>query len=564
MTLKAAFIAAFFALFFIVKPVYSQQIPDDIDLSQLESKEPESIPTDIVSADSYGGSFVGEPLNSANYYCEQAISRGLTNYYSVASATVTSQSSGGMAFQCAYWPNAQQNDGPYTQSGSVSLQLAPVRSCPPVAFPAFDFGYDENSDGEPDSCYRTSDIYGQEYDGEDPNTLDNQCKNLLMDSGNNLAQNTCYTTPSGMACEMKRNSGSDAGSHYDYYSGVGHNIFGCEESEYEPHDTSGMGSPNDGCVTMSGGIFCEANNSNHCNTELGGAVSCDEGCFYTEGGGIMCDASKFPDIGEGNSAFFDDYGKCSVVAGSSYKGACEELGGDWTDYEDFEETTCPPLSIAGSCSFGGVANPDVAGGCANCLDMGGVWSPSINQSNLLSDEAIGLDNVNATSTKTNEKIDTLELTTRKGNEALIATIKSGNERSEGQITDLTNIMRDSLKQLQDIKEEQEDNFTTNSYDSDKSLLNSLFDANAIAELQLKQTELKTEITNLITSINTEARALISISASGAGYQTRNVNFTYSSVDLSLSRLQQFFILLGGAVMFAALVYSFVIIMGPRK
>lgn len=557
-TLKAALMAAFFVSFLVFAEY------ETVDFSLFESHPPEDAVTDLVNGSSVGNSFNGELLKDPSYYCSAFIARGLTNYHSVKSVTNQSTTDSAISFTCWFWTDEEHSDY-YSQNHSVSADSQPFPQCPPTGFSEFTYGLDENGDGVPDKCFNPQDFLGDGLGEHDAAELENYCDNLLIDSGNNTAENTCYTSNAGVSCEMQvhRPEGETA-FNQAYYSGIGHKVLGCESSEYPEHDKAGIGNTDDGCVANHvGGVYCEANKNDHCNIVQGSEI-CDDGCYTGTDNKFMCDPEIHPDVGEGDSDYFDDSGSCSVVAGSAFKGACEELGGIWDTTTDYNEDKCSGNTITGVCSTGATM------GCYSCLDSGGTWSPvggsgSDGAAAGLDTTAIGLNNLISATESTNNKLDLVELSNRKLSQQIGSTIEGTSSRIEGKLSETNQILKDALGELKEINPEDESStFTVTSELSDNSLLNSLFDDAAIQAIKTEQETLKQELSTLIDSINNEARALVSISVTGTGYQARTTQFTYGSVDLTLSRLEQFFILIGGAVLFAALVYSFIIIMGSRN
>lgn len=428
-----------------------------------------------------------------------------------------------------------------------------VSSCPGDT-PEHVAPLDIDEDGQVDKCFNPADMDNYLIEQAENKSVDDFCKRLVLDSGNNSAGSMCYTAPSGVSCNVSRQSGSD----YSYYSGTGQNIEGCSQSTEPHYDDSGTGSESDGCFSSGGVNYCEANKNKHCSNVQGSEI-CDDGCLETQAG-FYCDAARHPDVGEGDSDYFDDKGTCSIVAGSTYRGACEELGGEWTKEGDYTNTSCPSTSISGTCSVG------TSGGCFACLDAGGTWEPDPNAP--LNNTEKGIQDVASLTQKTNDNLKTLELTNRKGNEALISTIKSTNDKILGELKVLSGKGSGGVgavvAKLDELKEEEKP-YTTTTDNNDRSLINGLFSEQKIAEVKASSEEIKTNLQTFITTSKAELSTLLTISApNSSGYQSRSVDIKGSSFDLSLNRFSQYFSLLAGPVMLICSVIALFIILGRNS
>ena len=374
-------------------------------------------------------------------------------------------------------------------------------------------------------CYNPEDIPTDEEDEE----KDNECKNFVLDSGSNTASDMCYTSPTGSkSCNIQKvttGSGPNTGT---YYQGVSAALGGCVTSEHPPYDDGGTGDAKDGCIYSEGINYCQANKAKHCSTTQGSEI-CDDGCIGV-GGELYCDSGKHPDVGEGDSNYFDDKGTCSVISASSSRGFCEDNDGEWDETSDYQDTSCP--AGAGTCSVA------VAGLCASCFDAGGNWTPD--PSALLSDEAkVGIEN-QALAKTGNNKLTQIEHGQRKTAEATQSTIKSGNAKVVAAIESLGQKL---------TEDEEKDSFTTTTGNVDKSAFKSMFGSSAQAAVKAEIVTLQTEYDTQLRSILAEAKTIFTVAVPAAvGYQARNIQLTYGSVDASLSRYSDFFKALSGPIM----------------
>ncbi len=375
-------------------------------------------------------------------------------------------------------------------------------------------------------CYNPDDVPTDEEDEE----KEKECKGLVLDSGNNTAPDMCYTSPTGSkSCNIQKvttGSGPNTGT---YYKGVSASLGGCVSSENPPYDDGGTGDAKDGCIYSDGVNYCAANKAKHCSTTQGSEI-CDDGCIGV-GNELYCDTSKHPDVGEGDSNYFDDKGTCSVISASSSRGFCEDNDGEWDETSDYQETSCP--AGAGTCSVA------VAGLCASCFDAGGNWTPD--PSALLSDEAkVGIEN-QALAKTGNNKLTQIEHGQRKTAEATQSTIKSGNAKVVAAIESLGEKL---------TEDEEKESFTTTTTSPDKSKINSLFDDASKAALQVEIEQIKTDISSFVTSARAEATSLITITVpSSTGYESRVLALSQGNFDLTLGRFDYFFKLLSGPIMF---------------
>ena len=387
-------------------------------------------------------------------------------------------------------------------------------------------------------CYNAAELEAQK-------DKDDECKNFVLDSGNNTAPDMCFTSESGSkSCNVQKVTTDGGGS---YYKGVSASVGGCISSEHPPYDDTGTGDKKDDCLYSEGVNYCQANRDKHCSTTVGVEI-CDDGCI-DDGTNLYCDTARHPDVGEGDSNYFDDNGTCSVISASSSRGFCEDNDGVWDETTDYQETSCP--AGAGTCS---VAVADL---CASCFDAGGTWTPD--PSALLSDEAkVGIEN-QALAKTGNNKLTQIEHGQRKTAEATQSTIKSGNAKVVAAIESL------GEKLSSGTSEEEKESFTTTTSTTDKSKINSLFNDASKATLQAEIETLKSDLTSQINLISAEANAMMSITVpSSTGYQTRNLTLTQGSFDMSLNRFSEFFKALAMPIMLICSIVAGFILLGGKN
>lgn len=560
-TSKAALLVAFFASFFTLS--VQAQSADPFVNGTITFKDPKIDTVWSVTCQSAGtsvpfGNEGGLPLEQVIIdSCGPVVESGVVEVYKsipnnvCGECNVTSSYSNGAVYLVVTHPDIGEiKKTNFSVSYSDELeQMAEI--CPPDEALNFSAQY-TTSDGSI-QCYDPAQYEQYLLDKAQNSSVDEFCSRLVLDSGNNSADAMCYTAPSGVSCDVFRQDGSD----YSYYIGAGQNIEGCAVSDDPPYDGAGTGDGSDGCFSSGGINYCEANKSQHC-TNVQGSEICDDGCLETQAG-FYCDAARHPDVGEGESDYFDDNGTCSIVAGSAYRGVCEELGGEWSKEGDYTESSCPPTSIAGSCSI------SVVGGCASCLDSGGEWTPDPNAD--LTNTEKGLQDIAALTQDTNNKLNTLELTNRKGNEALISTIKSGNDKLVSAVKGISSGGGGGsgaavVAKLDEIEEKKK--YTTTTQDKDKSKFNSMFDEAAIAKLNTEVEALQTELSTQINTIKGEASTLMSITVpSASGYTARNLSLTQGTFDISLSRFSSFFALLAAPILLGCSILAAFIILGGK-
>ena len=431
--------------------------------------------------------------------------------------------------------------------GNVGLGTELVKSCPPASHPYHTTGHDFNDDGEIDTCYHPNDIQAQLAEQNELDKNEDYCKGLVLDSGNNVSSTACYSAYNGASCSVSQVTVGDA----TYYKGTGNEVLGCGSSEDPPFDSSGTGDDKDGCLFSGGTNYCEANRDKHCSS-ISGTEICDDGCI-DDGANLYCDVAKHPDVGEGESDYFADNGTCSVIAASSSKGFCEEMGGTWDETAEYQETSCPVGT--GSCSV------PTAGHCSACFDAGGTWTPD--DVSTQTQETKAAVEIAALVKTGNEKLTQIEAGQRKTTEALISTTKSGNGKIVSALENLTKIVKDKPSGGGAAQEEREI-YTTTTSAIDKTAFNAVFDVASTAALKVANTAKELEIKNLKNSIIAEGKALFTISATGSGYEARNLTMSQGTFDLSLSRFSFFFALLAAPIMLIATVYAGLIILGGKR
>lgn len=539
----AAFIVAFFSSFFS----HSR----DIDFSGLDGKPPQVVSKYDCYSTINGTNKVGsstEPSGCASvlvarYPPDSIPSTGIGSVKNVkftqmgGFGNLTAQGTYSLCYQenvagsCIGWHDNQTISFGYAQASGTT------KACPPDAFPSFTFGRDVDNDDELDTCYHPNDIQARINEQNELSKNDDYCKSLVLDSGNNTSSNACYSAYNGASCSVSQVTVGDS----TYYKGIQNEPLGCGSSDDPAYDSSGTGDSKDSCLFSDGINYCEANRSKHCKN-VGGTEICDDGCIDS-GNAVFCDVTKHPDVGEGESDYFNDNGTCSVIAASSSKGFCKEMGGTWDETNDYSETSCPIGS--GSCSTG-------ASVCGACIDEGGVWTPDSNAQtdiNAINDVAQRVEDSNI-------KLSAIENSTRKSGEAIVSTVSSGNGKIVAAIEELTKITKD--------KEPEKETFTTTTGNIDKSKINSLFDASSKTALEAEITQLKIDTTTFINSAKAEAISLMTITVpNSTGYEARNLTLTHGTFDMSLSRFDYFFKLLAGPVMLLCSVFAGFILLGGK-
>lgn len=563
MTLRAAFIVAFFASFF----GYSQDAINPFKDGTIDLRDPKIEKHHKFNCNNGESSVIVQKSDDSATAAKTCHDKGnVTDYANrvhfqscgdKAPEKVTvyeSDAPDSFTYRTRYLYECPSGAGGFSYYSGfvVGAGTETTQVCPPDSHPTYVSQHSISEDFI--KCYDPADLQDFYDKLADENRADNNCSNLVLDSGNNSAATMCYSSPTGNSCNVEMVQGGG----FSYYQGTSANPLGCSNSENPPYDNQGVGDENDKCVNVGQGNYCAADKSKHC-TGSGANEVCDEGCLSFDTL-FMCDASKHPDVGEGDSDYFDPNGTCSVVAGSAYKGACEELGGVWDKSGDYTDTSCPATSISGSCSVG------TNGGCFACLDAGGTWTPDPNAP--LNNTEKGIQDVASLAQETNDNLKVLDNSLRKGNDALISTIKSTNAKLVGEIKTLTGKgsggIGSVVAKLDELKEEKE-SYTTNASKPNKSKINGLFDANSTTTLKAEIEVLKTELTTQFNTIRAEGASLFSIQVpTSTGYQARSLDLTYGSVDMSLSRFSQYFALLAGPIMFIASVIAGFILLGSRK
>lgn len=420
---------------------------------------------------------------------------------------------------------------------TVVLAKTVTEKCPPATFTPPDLYVPPLVPG---LCYKLRDLkLIDEYFSNELNE-DEKCKELILDSGNNTADALCYSDiVSGRSCNVTKVTVGDG----TYYKGESNSDGGCFTSEHPPFDDTGLGDKKDGCIYSEGTNYCKANRDKHCKV-IQGAEICDDGCI-DDGTDVFCDITKHPDVGEDDSDYFDDDGTCSVIAGSSSKGYCEEMGGEWDKANDHDETSCP--SGGGTCSIA------VSGYCQSCFDAGGTWTPD---DSPITDKS-GIE-IAALIKKSNEKLAQVEHGQRKTMESLQSTMKSGS----GKVVDAIEALGDKLDKQKE--EEEKESFTTTTADVDKTAFNSLFDEESKAVLETEIDKIKNDMTIFIQNTKAEATALMSITVpSASGYQARNLTLTQGTFDMSLSRFSDFFKMLATPILLLCSILAGFILLGRK-
>lgn len=538
----AAFIVAFFSPFFSVADIFSD---GTVPTVHSQTKTYSSISCGSFPFSSTlsveGTSFTGKELSGM---CYSSISSKITadKRYKACGIKKSEKVEGTTRYVLKI--SAPRQNGIYCNqfdsttlwqiSGGVT-KTEELQVCPPDSFPLATSSIEINGIK---LCYNPDDVPSEEEDEE----KDNECKSFVLDAGNNTASDMCYTSPTGSkSCNVQKVTTDGGGS---YYKGVSASAGGCISSEHPPYDDAGTGDKKDGCIYSEGTNYCAANRDKHYSTTVGVEI-CDDGCI-DDGTNLYCDTSKHPDVGEGDSNYFDDKGTCSVISASSSRGFCEDNDGVWDETTEYQETSCP--AGTGTCSVA------VAGLCASCFDAGGSWTPD--PSALLSDEAkVGIEN-QALAKTGNNKLTQIEHGQRKTAEATQSTIKSGNAK-------VVNAIESLGEKLTEDKEKE--SFTTTTSTIDKSKINSLFDATATATLSAEVEILKTDITTSINSIRAEASSMMSITVpSTTGYEARNLTLTQGTFDMSLGRFSDFFKALAMPVMLICSILAGFILLGGKN
>jgi hypothetical protein len=535
----AAFIVAFFSPFFCG----AVNIPEDFDYTVLTGVQPQSIEVTLVKcmfgAQANLGLVQVGGLNLSSDQMYDACLSKHTNYLKshasfTGCSTPSVKSLGSGSFEVTYkslWasPKCSGYAHSTTRGSASSDSETNVKFCPPEDNILYNFSYDSNGDGEPNICYKLSDINEAiESDINDKNQ-DDKCKALVLDSGNNSATDMCYTASNGSSCNIQKVTIDGGGT---YYKGVTSSEGGCFTSEHPSYDDTGIGDDKDGCIYSDGTNYCEANRNKHCKVIQGSSI-CDDGCI-DDGTSVFCDISKHPDVGEGDSDFFNDNGTCSVISASSSKGFCEDSGGTWDETQDYKETSCPVG--AGTCSIAS------AGLCNACFDAGGTWTPDPDAV-LTTQEKVGIETA-ALIKDSNDKLTQIEHGQRKTMESIQSTIKSGDNKVVSAIEKLGEKLSSG-----ETKEEEKESFTTTSETPDKSAFKSMFGASAQAAVKERVAAAQLLVDTKLKSILAEAKTIFTVTVPAAvGYQVRNIQLSYGSVDASLSRYSDFFKALAGPIM----------------
>ena len=524
----AAFIVAFFSPFFS----HSINIPSDFSFDGLAFKLPFLDTTKHYTCNILG---VDMGISSSALSCANRLS---------AAVAITSPSSCGfrltrtgtvteLSVRLYYQIGTIRESGHCgtVSAGAYAQLINPVENstyrCPPSDDATFDVHhYPDNTPNG--NCYRSSDIQ-RLIDGlENDSKNDDKCKALILDSGNNSAESLCYSPPySGISCDVDKVTFGDT----SYYSGSGSVDGGCINSDKPDFDGSGIGDSKDNCIYSNNTNYCAANRDKHCSTIQGSSI-CDDGCI-DDGTTVFCDVGLHPDVGEGDSNYFDSNGTCSVVGASASRGFCNEMGGTWDETQDYQETSCP--TGTGNCS---VAS---AGLCRACFDAGGTWTPDDNA--LHSDETKASLETGALIKSTNTKLDSIEHGQRMTMESMQSTMKSG----DGKVVAAIEALGEKLDKPKE--EEEEKSFTTTTQDVDKSAFLSMFDSSAQEAIKARVVTAQAEYDSQIRSILAEAKTIFSVTVPNAiGYQARRIELSYGSVDASLSRYSDFFKALAGPIM----------------
>ena len=535
----AAFTVAFFSPFFSVA---------NIDYSSLNGVDPSS--KTFIECQHLGGTLLGtaegssfasclsifedfhrngdfSSISSSPLFCEELSSVWSGNNYTISYKKKPYEGS-----TCTIFGTSGNN----FKVGPTSQAL----TCPPNGVPQNIVPH-YGTNGEIDKCYNPADIQNQLDNENQLDKNDDHCKSLVLDAGNNTSQTACYSAPNGAQCNVSKVSGTG----FTYYEGTSNEVLGCGSSDKPPFDQQGIGDDRDDCIYSDGVNYCKANKEKHCS-DTNGITSCDSGCI--ESGDIaLCDASKHPDVGEGESDYFNSNGTCSAISASSSKGFCEEMGGTWDDNApDFQETSCPIGS--GSCSTGAFL-------CGSCIDEGGVWTPDANAQTDIN----AINDVSQRVKDSNIKLSAIENTTRKSGEAITSTIKSGNGKIVAAIDDLAKASKGFTQ-----KEDEKTTFTTTTSNIDKTKINSLFDSASVTSLQSEIAQLKLDTTAFINSAKAEAQTLMSVTVpNSTGYEARNLTLTHGTFDMSLNRFNYFFQLLAGPVMLLCSVFAGFILLGGK-
>ena len=414
-----------------------------------------------------------------------------------------------------------------------------LENCPPNGLPNHVIS---NYDGDTLLCYSTIDIDLQKKEQLIADKKEDYCEGLVLDSGNNSGADMCYSSSNGNSCNVQKVT-TDGGD--SYYKGVSSSAGGCYTSENPEYDDSGTGSGDDNCLYSNGINYCEANRAKHCSVTVGVEI-CDDGCI-DDGTNVFCDTSRHPDVGEGDSNYFDSDGTCSVIGASFSRGFCNDMGGTWDETQDYQETSCP--TGTGSCS---VAS---AGLCRSCFDAGGTWTPDENSQH--SDETKASLETGALIKSSNEKLDAIEHGQRMTMESMQSTIKSG----DGKVVAAIEALGEKLAS----EEEEKESFTTTTTDPDKTKISALFDNASTATLKADIDKLKVDIENSIHSIRSQASAMMTITIpNSAGYQARNLVLTQGTFDVSLSRFSDFFKMLAAPLMLMCSILAGFILLGSKN
>lgn len=203
------------ALALLLTPFFSQiSVASDFLAPKTTSEK-------LIISDTFGNAFVGEVLKGPEYYCQQSLDRGLTNYGSVSHVDEISDNGlNGISFKC--WYLTSTGGGPYGTLRGVSYEPVESKTCPPDGQP--DYIYFVAGQGtEGDRCYKTNPALEQCPQGSYKYKLAGGCVPITCgDSGSvstMWASGSTYNNTTGTYCDGSCAHSVSGSQNSDNYSG---------------------------------------------------------------------------------------------------------------------------------------------------------------------------------------------------------------------------------------------------------------------------------------------------------------------------------------------------------
>lgn len=211
---------------------------------------PPSVETiNIVTGDNFGSTFIGEILTTnMDYYCEEALVRGVTNYPAFSHSQIVGQTATSYSIKCYYF--GANNSGPFPQTRGIDFEEQITEQCP--------------SNGYPNRTYPYFDQNGLQACA-DPTEIE------LLDSCNSADTflnkpvtdaNVCHTLSDGSICPY---SAVDIGDQQMYSLEYESSCY--QDNAYPPSNSNSLGSLpiDDSCTTLSTGLLaCSSDFDTYC------------------------------------------------------------------------------------------------------------------------------------------------------------------------------------------------------------------------------------------------------------------------------------------------------------